>query len=200
MHGRPEWDDLPTDERARRKARQGVAYELEEDVRVLDPDTCEPVPWDGKTSGEIAFRGNIVMKGYLKQEETTEEAFKNGWFWSGDIAVQHPDGYIRDPRPRQGHHHLGRARTSARSRSRTPSTLIRPWGLPRSWPCRTRSGAKSPAPSSNWPKAPVPPRTSYSNTHAPGWPGFSVPRRSSSANSPRHRRAKILKTELRKRV
>ncbi len=89
-----EWDDLPTEERARRKARQGVAYELEEDVAVLDPDTGEPVPHDGETFGEVAFRGNIVMKGYLKQAEATDEAFRNGWFWSGDIAVRHPDGYI----------------------------------------------------------------------------------------------------------
>ncbi len=89
-----EWDDLSAEERARRKALQGVAGELEEDVTVLDPDTGEAVPWDGKTSGEIVFRGNIVMKGYLKQEETTYKAFKDGWFWSGDIAVRHPDGYI----------------------------------------------------------------------------------------------------------
>ena len=94
----PEWDDLPADERARIKARQGVAAPLEEDVCVLDPDTCEPVPMDGETQGEIAFRGNVMMKGYLKQEEATDEACRNGWFWSGDIAVQHPDGYmeIRD--------------------------------------------------------------------------------------------------------
>ena len=88
------WNELPLDERARLKARQGVAYELEEDVAVLDPDTSRPVPWDGQTQGEIAFRGNIVMKGYLKNEEATDKAFKDGWFWSGDLAVQHPDGYI----------------------------------------------------------------------------------------------------------
>ena len=88
------WNELPLDERARLKARQGVAYELEEDVGVLDPDTSRPVPWDGQTQGEIAFRGNIVMKGYLKNEEATDKAFKDGWFWSGDLAVQHPDGYI----------------------------------------------------------------------------------------------------------
>lgn len=89
-----EWDSLPLDERARLKARQGVAYELEEDVLVLNPDTGEPVPWDGETQGEIVFRGNIVMKGYLKQPDATAEAFRNRWFWSGDIAAQHPDGYI----------------------------------------------------------------------------------------------------------
>ena len=76
------------------KSRQGVAYELQEDVLVLNPETSEPVPWDGETQGEIAFRGNIVMKGYLKQPEATAKSFKDGWFWSGDIAVQHPDGYV----------------------------------------------------------------------------------------------------------
>ncbi|GGE62557.1 acyl-CoA synthetase [Actibacterium pelagium] len=91
---KPEWDDLPADERARLKARQGVAYELQEDVLVIDPDTGDPVPWDGKTQGEIVFRGNICMKGYFKSQEQTDKAFKDGWFWSGDLAVQHPDGYV----------------------------------------------------------------------------------------------------------
>ena len=90
----PEWQDLPAAEKARLKARQGVAYELEEDVLVLDPQTGQPVPLDGQTQGEIAFRGNIVMKGYFKQKEATDEAFRDGWFWSGDIAVMHEDGYI----------------------------------------------------------------------------------------------------------
>ncbi len=61
---------------------------------VLDPETGIPVPWDGETLGEIVFRGNIVMKGYLKAPDETAKAFKDGWFWSGDIAVQHADGYI----------------------------------------------------------------------------------------------------------
>ena len=91
---KPAWRDLPAPERARLKARQGVAYELEEDVLVLDPETGRPVPWDGETLGEIAFRGNIVMKGYLKEPEGTAAAFRDGWFWSGDLAVQHPDGYL----------------------------------------------------------------------------------------------------------
>jgi fatty-acyl-CoA synthase len=91
---KPSWRDLPVEEQARLKARQGVAYELEEDVLVLNSETGEPVPWDGETLGEIVFRGNIVMKGYLKQPEETDKAFRDGWFWSGDIAVQHPDGYI----------------------------------------------------------------------------------------------------------
>ncbi len=91
---KPGWRDLPVEEQARLKARQGVAYELEEDVLVLNSETGVPVPWDGETLGEIVFRGNIVMKGYLKQPEETDKAFRDGWFWSGDIAVQHPDGYI----------------------------------------------------------------------------------------------------------
>ena len=91
---KPVWGELPIEQRARLKARQGVAYELEEDVLVLDPETGQPVPWDGETLGEIVFRGNIVMKGYLKQPQETAKSFKDGWFWSGDIAVQHPDGYV----------------------------------------------------------------------------------------------------------
>ena len=88
------WQALPLDEQATLKSRQGVAYELEEDVLVLDPETAQPVPWDGVTQGEVAFRGNIVMKGYLKRPEDTANAFREGWFWSGDLAVQHSDGYI----------------------------------------------------------------------------------------------------------
>ena len=91
---RATWSSLSAEEQAKLKARQGVAYELQEDVMVLDPDTRRPVPWDGVTQGEVAFRGNIVMKGYLKQLDTTAKAFNEGWFWSGDLAVQHADGYI----------------------------------------------------------------------------------------------------------
>ena len=91
---KPSWAALPSEDRATLKARQGVAYELQEDVLVLNPDTGEQVPWDGETLGEIVFRGNIVMKGYLKSPGETAKAFKDGWFWSGDLAVQHSDGYI----------------------------------------------------------------------------------------------------------
>lgn len=91
---KPAWHGLPTEDKARLKARQGVAYELQEDVMVLNTETGQPVPWDGETLGEIVFRGNIVMKGYLKQPEETAKSFRDGWFWSGDIAVQHPDGYV----------------------------------------------------------------------------------------------------------
>jgi fatty-acyl-CoA synthase len=91
----PEWDALDVGERARLNARQGVRYHLERDVQVLDPETMKPVTWDGETMGEIMFRGNIAMKGYLKNPEATQAAFAGGWFHSGDLAVQYPDGYIK---------------------------------------------------------------------------------------------------------
>jgi len=72
-----------------------VAYLLEEEMCVMDPETMAPVPWDGETMGEIMFRGNITMKGYLKNASATEEAFRGGWFHSGDLAVMHPDGYAK---------------------------------------------------------------------------------------------------------
>ena len=90
-----EWDGLDIGERARLNARQGVRYHLQRDARVLDADSMEPVPQDGQTMGEIMFRGNIVMKGYLKNPAATREAFAGGWFHTGDLAVQYPDGYIK---------------------------------------------------------------------------------------------------------
>jgi fatty-acyl-CoA synthase len=90
-----EWVGLPIEERARLNARQGVAYPLQQDVTVLNPETMQPVPADGETMGEIFFRGNIVMKGYLKNPEATAEAFRGGWFHTGDLAVMHPDGYVK---------------------------------------------------------------------------------------------------------
>ncbi|MDO9251327.1 MAG: acyl-CoA synthetase [Hydrogenophaga sp.] len=89
------WDDLDIGERARLNARQGVRYHLQRDVRVLNPETMKPVPQDGETMGEIMFKGNITMKGYLKNPTTTQEAFAGGWFHSGDLAVQYPDGYFK---------------------------------------------------------------------------------------------------------
>ncbi|EDT40054.1 acyl-CoA synthetase [Burkholderia ambifaria] len=89
------WDALPDDERARLNARQGVRYHLEAGATVLDPDTMAPVPADGETLGEIMFRGNICMKGYLKNPKATDEAFHGGWFHTGDLGVLTPDGYIR---------------------------------------------------------------------------------------------------------
>ncbi|UXC89907.1 acyl-CoA synthetase [Sphingobium sp. RSMS] len=91
----PEWDDLPLEERARLNARQGVASMLQEAMRVLDPLTMAPVPPDGETVGEIMFRGNIAMSGYLKNPQATAAAFEGGWFHTGDLAVVEPDGYVR---------------------------------------------------------------------------------------------------------
>ncbi len=89
------WTGLPADERARLNGRQGVAYPLQEAVTVLDPETMLPVPADGETMGEIFFRGNVVMKGYLKNPTATQEAFAGGWFHTGDLAVMHADGYVK---------------------------------------------------------------------------------------------------------
>jgi fatty-acyl-CoA synthase len=90
-----EWQALDIGERARLNARQGVRYHLQRSARVLDPQTMQPVPWDGETMGEIMFRGNITMKGYLKNAKATQEAFAGGWYHTGDLAVQFPDGYIK---------------------------------------------------------------------------------------------------------
>ncbi|HBW62978.1 acyl-CoA synthetase [Comamonas kerstersii] len=89
------WQQLDIGERARLNARQGVRYHLQREVRVMDPETLQPVPMDGETMGEIMFRGNIAMKGYLKNPKATDDAFRGGWFHSGDLAVQYPDGYIQ---------------------------------------------------------------------------------------------------------
>ncbi len=90
-----EWDAVDIGERARLNARQGVRYHLQQGALVIDPNTMKPVPWDGETMGEIMFRGNITMKGYLKNPGATKEAFEGGWFHTGDLAVQYPDGYIK---------------------------------------------------------------------------------------------------------
>ena len=90
-----EWSDLPSDERARKKARQGVRYPVLEGLDVRDPESMDSLPADGQTIGEVMFRGNVVMRGYLKNPKSTQEAFKGGWFRSGDLGVKHPDGYIQ---------------------------------------------------------------------------------------------------------
>jgi fatty-acyl-CoA synthase len=92
---RAEWDELDANSRAAKKARQGVRYPALAELAVMDPETLEPVPADGETLGEVMFRGNIVMKGYLKNPQATKDAFAGGWFHSGDLGVMHADGYIQ---------------------------------------------------------------------------------------------------------
>ncbi|KNA17303.1 hypothetical protein SOVF_081310 [Spinacia oleracea] len=91
---KPEWDALPPNERTKIKARQGVLHTGLEEVDIKDPGTMKSVPADGKTMGEVMIRGNTVMNGYLRDQKATEEAFKDGWFHSGDLGVKYPDGYI----------------------------------------------------------------------------------------------------------
>src|SRR5512135_1006331 len=91
----PEWQSLPLDEQVRLNGRQGVRYTVEEGLTVMEPEPMQQVPADGETMGEIMFRGNITMKGYLKNPKASAEAFAGGWFHSGDLAVMQPDGYIK---------------------------------------------------------------------------------------------------------
>ena len=88
------WDALSSSEQAAKKARQGVRYPMLEGLNVIDPDTMAPVPRDGATIGEVMFRGNVVMKGYLKNKPASDKAFAGGWFHSGDLGVMHLDGYL----------------------------------------------------------------------------------------------------------
>ncbi len=90
-----EWDALEAQAQAALKSRQGVRYHALEGLDVRDPETMAPVPADGETMGEVMFRGNVVMKGYLKNPKSTEAAFAGGWFHSGDLGVKHPDGYVQ---------------------------------------------------------------------------------------------------------
>ena len=90
----PEWDELPTAEKAAKKARQGVPYLVMQDLTVMDPETMQKTPADAQTMGEVFMRGNNLMKGYLKNKTATEKAFLGGWFHTGDLGVMHPDGYI----------------------------------------------------------------------------------------------------------
>ena len=90
-----EWSDHPIEEQADLKSRQGVAYPVLDGLMVADPQTLQPLPWDGETLGEVFMRGNIVMKGYLKNPSATDSALADGWFHTGDLGVTHPDGYIQ---------------------------------------------------------------------------------------------------------
>ena len=92
---KPAWDELPAAQQAQLKSRQGVRYHVLEGLTVMDPDSMTPVPADGQAMGEVMFRGNIVMKGYLKNPSATAQAFAGGWFHSGDLGVLHADGYIQ---------------------------------------------------------------------------------------------------------
>ena len=89
------WNALGASEQAAMKARQGVRYPMLEGLDVINPDSMQPVPRDGATIGEVMFRGNVVMKGYLKNKQASEKAFAGGWFHSGDLGVMHPDGYVQ---------------------------------------------------------------------------------------------------------
>ena len=97
LHSAPQadWYQRSIEQQAELKARQGVRFAMTEAVDVIDPESGDPVPWDAETMGEIVIRGNTVMKGYLKDPKATAEVFRDGWFFSGDIAVIHPDGYIQ---------------------------------------------------------------------------------------------------------
>lgn len=91
----PEWNNLPIERQTEKKSRQGVRYHALQGLAVMDPKTMQPAPADGETMGEVMFRGNVVMKGYLKNPKTTDRALAGGWFHSGDLGVMEPDGYIR---------------------------------------------------------------------------------------------------------
>ncbi len=90
-----EWRNLPLAEQVTLNGRQGVRYHAQEGITVMDPENMKPVPWDGETMGEIMFRGNLVMKGYLKNEAATRESVRGGWYHTGDLAVMQPDGYVK---------------------------------------------------------------------------------------------------------
>ncbi len=90
-----EWADYTKEQMAEIRIRQGVRYPVLEDLDVIDPDTMKPVPRDGKTIGEVMFKGNVVMRGYLKNQNATEESLADGWFHSGDLGVMHPENYIQ---------------------------------------------------------------------------------------------------------
>ena len=90
-----EWNERSDEEQAQLKSRQGVRYHVLQGLTVMDPETMEPVPHDGETMGEVMFQGNIVMKGYLKNPQATEQELGGGWFHSGDLGVIQPDGYLQ---------------------------------------------------------------------------------------------------------
>jgi fatty-acyl-CoA synthase len=142
------WHTVSQEERAVLKARQGVRYHLQSGVTVLDPDTMQPVPRDGETIGEIMFRGNICMKGYLKNDKATREAFAGGWFHTGDLGVCMPDGYIKI-KDRSKDIIISGGRTFPASRWKTRSTATPRCWPPPWWRSRMPSGARRRARSSS---------------------------------------------------
>jgi fatty-acyl-CoA synthase len=147
------WLDLPLDEQVRLNGRQGVRYHCQEGITVMDPETMLPVPWDDQTMGEIMFRGNIVMKGYLKNPKATEEAFRGGWYHTGDLAVMQPDGYVKiKDRSKDVIISGGENISSIEVEDtlyRHPAVMAPPW-----WRRRIRNGARCLVPSSNCARAP----------------------------------------------
>jgi fatty-acyl-CoA synthase len=180
-----EWDALTLDERARIKSRQGVRYPTLDGLMVADPQTLEPVPRDGNTLGEIFMRGNTVMKGYLKNPEATAEAFRGGWFHTGDLAVWHADGYVEIK---------DRLKDIIISGGENISTIEvedalyrHPAVLEAAVVARpTKNGARRPAPSSpSRPATAAPAKPKSSPGAASTWPGSRCRRPWCSASCPR---------------
>ena len=135
-------------EQAARKARQGVRYGALEALDVMDPETMEPVPRDGETLGEVMMRGNVVMRGYLKNRKSTDAAFKGGWFHTGDLGVMHPDGYIQ-LKDRSKDIIISGGENISSIEVEDACTGIPPCRPPPWWRSRTTNGARLPARSSS---------------------------------------------------
>ena len=166
---------------------------------VADAETLAPVPRDGETLGEVFLRGNIVMKGYLKNPQASEAAFEGGWFHSGDLGVWHPDGYIElKDRSKDiiisGGENISSIEVEG-ALYKHPAVARPPWS-----PSRTRSGARPPAPSSSSSPAPRPRRRRSSPSAATTWPTSSARATWSSAELPKTSTGKIQKFVLRERA
>jgi len=157
------------------KARQGVPYVVQEDATVIDPETMQPVPWDGETMGEVMMRGNITMKGYLDNPEATNEAFEGGWFHSGDLGVVQPDGYIQ-LRDRAKDIIISGGENISSIEVEGVFTALKlspqwPW-----WRDQMTNGAKPPVPLSSCTRARARARTRSSRTAAPNSPDSNDPK------------------------
>ena len=146
-------------------------------MTVLDPATMEPVPADGETIGEIMFRGNITMNGYLKNPAATEEAFAGGWFHSGDLAVMEPDGYVQHQGSLKGRDYF-RWREHLLLEVEDVLSAIRRYIRRRWWPSRTRNGARFLAPSSSLNRTQQQPRSRSAISAASRWRVTRFPNRS----------------------